>query len=249
MCICWRGWAGDDCDVVCPGAQGQCSGHGKCTVVPGERTAKCVCSQGYGGDACEAACPLLFGKPCGCAKPGDRTCRGQCSSDGTCKCGRAYRGHNCGIMCLGGEGNTCSLKGECREDGSCRCFRGWAGAMCDVECPGGISLPCSGHGQCFAIGVKNASCSCDEGLPGLIGRYEGPTCSIAVYNPKVTLNQTGLGEPPWEAFQSNPWPAAVISVLTWLLLMLPSPLLARLPTVRCRCPHCCEATRRHSTGT
>jgi hypothetical protein len=182
-CKCQSGWQGLSCSLKCPGIPtSPCFGNGVCNI-----KGICICKWGYAGAACEKRCPLYFGSPCGCSAPNDISCRGNCTADGTCICGTKYRGPDCSISCA-----RC-VNGDCTEDGSCACHAGWTSPLCSVACPpppaAGVP-PCSGRGVCVFLGGNTSACVCARGLEGLVERYEGDDCEVAVANAASRLNQT-----------------------------------------------------------
>ena len=152
-CLCFNGWAGDDCSIL------QCSGHGKINT-----TGACICEKGYTGEKCN--------------KKVDCSGHGKIVKNGTCVCEKGYTGKDCEscdkqcyFMNNGRSGLLCNNNGTCT-DGTCNCKTGYTGEKCEIcdTCyvnNKGKCLLCNSHGTC-----KNKKCTtCDKG-------YTGEKCEI-----------------------------------------------------------------------
>lgn len=86
-CDCYYGWAGQACEVACPGgADNPCNGNGECIA------GMCECNEGYGGSDCaQIFCPgWEYGDPCNASRG-----QGWCQPTGECTCFGSWSGYDC----------------------------------------------------------------------------------------------------------------------------------------------------------
>ena len=199
-CICYKNYAGDDCNTLI-----DCSGRGirKCGF--------CECEDGFRGTECEidvCADSRIYDP----LKPGDHrhatvcTGHGKCMTDRGCVCSEGA-GRNCSMtpVCP----DNCNARGKCvgqnglaEDPGQCLCDHfvvedspfttaRFSGPACETEeCPGrrvvaGQVIECSGKGKCMSD--KRCNCFTVAGE----GKYTGDDCGIppvrivSDINPKV----------------------------------------------------------------
>ena len=214
-CTCSGGYAGERCDVPCPGPVGIntfCSGRGVCNA-----SGLCECTSGFATFNCGVKCPVCaYGR-----------CKDGASGDGTCECPFSYAGARCELPCQcqlqGGRcARGCDLLGrsicDAGWDGeACQlCASGFAGETCNISCIYGKTVGhicnCStnyGGPSCSkvcAVSPEGVTCSapqghCDEGSSHTgeclcDSPWEGPSCNCSdslcrtVYSPNAHCDAT-----------------------------------------------------------
>lgn len=185
-CVCTGGFSGTDCLTPrhdCVDADGDCSGHGTCTL-DGTEGNRCDCTDGHSDLTCSTA-------PDACEWPTPVACgdHGDCNpADRTCVCTGGWTGADCLTP-----RHDCEADGDCSGHGACTvnsatgnrcdCTGGYSGNDCSSAPAADCSnIDCGDHGVCSAL---LGTCECGGGFTGTL-------CETAGTTPVVVSDTYGL---------------------------------------------------------